>query len=211
MIKKLREISLFFNIEEDILKEISSFCYIKKYEKDKIIFFENETKPYFYAVLFGQVLMYDVDLKGDIIPFNEFSKGEVFGLISKLQNAPFCLNAKTQSHTILIEINYKEFQKYIEKQPFSNRIIKMLSNHILKQTTMQKLLKYDSTTRVIYTLLHFPEKLKKKKYLLAKELHMTPETFSRILSKLKQENLICYCENSIKILKEEELRKKLRI
>jgi len=207
MTNNLRKISLFFNIEDKLLKEISSFCTLKKYNKNEIIFYEGEKDNYFYAILYGNVLMYDVDLKGNIIPKNQFGCSDIFGLIAKIQNKPFCLSAKSESESKIIQIDYEKFQNYISTPPFSNKIIKMLSNNIIEEIEFHKLQKYDATKRVIYTLLNFPHKfVRKKKYMLAKELNMSPETLSRILSKLKQEGIICYCEKAIKVLNEEKLK-----
>jgi len=207
LIEKLKKISLFFNIEDKILKEIASFSFLKEYKKDEIIFYEGERDNYFYGIVYGQVLMYDVDLKGNIIPKNQFGCGDIFGLIAKIQNREYCLNAKSENNSIIIKIDYSKFNKFISNPPFSDRIIKMLSNQIVQEIEFNKLQKYDATTRVIYTLLNFPQKfLRKKKYLLAKELGMTPETLSRILSKLKQKNIICYCEKSIKVLDKDKLK-----
>ena len=47
--------------------------------------------------------------------------------------------------------------------------------------------------------------------MLAKELNMSPETLSRILSKLKNEGIICHCEKSIKVIDKEKLKKYLQI
>ena len=94
MINKLKQISLFFNVDEETLKEISNFCVISTYQKDEIIFFEGEEDKYFYGIVRGNVLMYDVDLKANIIPKHQFSCGDVFGLISQIQNRPYCLSAK---------------------------------------------------------------------------------------------------------------------
>jgi len=212
VINKLKKISLFFNIEENILKDISSFSFIKKFNKNEIIYYEGEKSNYFYGIITGQVLMYDVDLKGNIIPKNQFGCGDIFGLISQIQNKPYCLNAKSESESEIVVIDYSKFQKYISNPPFSDRIIKMLSNQIMQEIEFNKLQKYDTTKRVIYTLLNFPKKfIRKKKYLLAKELNMTPETLSRILSKLKQEEIICYCEKAIKVLDYEKLKKYLNL
>ena len=212
MINKLKKISLFFNIEDKLLSEISSFCKIKKYHKDEIIFYEGEKENYFYAIVYGNILMYDSDLKGNIIPKNQFGCGDIFGLIAQIQNRPFCLNARSESESEIIKIDFSKFNKYISTPPFSDRIIKMLSNSIVQEIEFNKLQKYDATTRVIYTLLNFPHKfVKKKKYMLAKELNMTPETLSRILSKLKNEGIICYCEKSIKVLDYKKLQNYLSI
>ena len=208
MIEKLKRISLFFNIEDSLLEEISSYCSVKKYHKDEIVFYEGEKNKFFYAITYGQVLMYDVDLKGDIIPKNQFGCGDIFGLIAKIQNRPYCLTARSESDSEIILIDYEKFQHHISVPPFSDRIIKMLSNQIVQEIEFNKLQKYDSTKRVIYTLLNFPHKfIKKKKYMLAKELNMTPETLSRILSKLKNEEIICYCEKAIKVLNKDKLKK----
>jgi len=207
MIEKLKKISLFFNTEDNLLKKISSFCTSKIYKKNEIIFYEGEKEEYFYGIIYGNVLMYDVDLKGDIIPKSNLGCGDIFGLISQIQNRPFCLSARSESECEIIKINFSKFKDFISSPPFSDRIIKMLSNQIAQEIEFNKLQKYDATKRVIYTLLNFPQKfVKKKKYMLAKELNMSPETLSRILSRLKNEGIICYCEKSIKVLDKEKLQ-----
>ncbi|ACM93285.1 putative transcriptional regulator, Crp/Fnr family [Nautilia profundicola AmH] len=207
MISKLKKISLFFNIDDEQLKEISNYTTIKTYNKQEIIFYEGEKDKYFYGIIYGQVLMYDVDLKGNVIPKNQFGCGDIFGLISQIQNRPYCLSAISESESQIIKIDYSKFQKHISNPPFSDRIIKMLSNQIMQELEFNKLQKFDATKRVIYTLLNFPQKfVRKKKYLLAKELGMSAETLSRILSKLKNEGIICYCEKSIKVTDYEKLK-----
>ena len=190
-----------------MLSEIAKFCTIKKYQRDEIIFFEGEKDRYFYGITYGNVLMYDSDEKGNIIPKNQFGCGDIFGLIAQIQNKPYCLSAKSESESEIIKINFEKFKNYISNPPFSDRIIKMLSNSILQELEFNKLQKYDATKRVIFTLLNFPHKfLRKKKYMLAKELNMSPETLSRILSRLKNEGIICYCEKSIKVLDYKKLK-----
>jgi CRP/FNR family transcriptional regulator len=207
---KLKKISLFFNIEDKTLQEISSFSIFKKVNKDTVLFYEGEKDHYFYGIIKGSVLMYDTDLKGNIIPKNQFGCGDIFGLISQIQNRPYCLSAKTETECELVAIDYNKFKKYISNPPFSDRIIKMLSNQIMQELEFNKLQKFDTTQRVIYTLLNFPQKfVRKKKYMLAKELNMSPETLSRILSKLKNEGIICYCDKAIKVLDYNKLKKYL--
>lgn len=212
MIKKLRKISLFFNIEDSLLEKISKFSVIKTFNKNEIIFYEGEKDKYFYAIVKGSILMYDSDEKGNIIPKNQLGCGDIFGLIAQIQNKPYCLNAISETESEIIKIDFQKFKNYISNPPFSDRIIKMLSNQIVQEIEFNKLQKYDATRRVIYTLLNFPHKfIRKKKYMLAKELNMSAETLSRILSKLKNEGIICYCEKSIKILDKEKLKNYLPI
>jgi len=210
VIEKLKKISLFFNIKDDLLKEIASFSTLKTYNKDEIIFYEGEKSNFFYGIVCGQVFMYDTTPKGDIIPKSNLSNGDIFGLIAKIQNRAYCLSAKSQTKSEIIKIDYLKFKKLISLPPFSDRIIKMLSNKIVQEIEFNKLQKFDATKRVIYALLNFPQKfIKRKKYLLAKELGMSPETLSRVLTKLKSENIICYCEKSIKVVNYEKLKKYL--
>jgi CRP/FNR family transcriptional regulator len=208
LIHKLKKLSLFFNIEDSLLLEIANYSSIKKYNKEQIIFYEGEKDRYFYGIVKGSVLMYDSDLKGNIIPKNQFGCGDIFGLISQIQNRPYCLSAISESESEIIKIDYSKFQKHISVPPFSDRIIKMLSNQIMQELEFNKLQKFDATKRVIYTLLNFPQKfVRKKKYMLAKELNMSAETLSRILSKLKNDGIICYCEKSIKVTDYDRLKK----
>ena len=210
MIEKLKKISLFFNIKDDLLKEIASFSTLKTYNKDEIIFYEGEKNSFFYGIVCGQILMYDTTTKGDIIPKSSLSNGDIFGLIAKIQNRGYCLSAKNETKSEIIKIDYIKFKKLISIPPFSDRIIKMLSNKIVQEIEFNKLQKFDATKRVIYTLLNFPQKfIKRKKYLLAKELGMSPETLSRILTKLKNENIICHCERSIKVIDYKKLKRYL--
>jgi CRP/FNR family transcriptional regulator len=207
VIQKLKKLSLFFNIEDSLLLEISNYSTIKTYNKDRIIFYEGEKDKYFYGIVKGSVLMYDTDLKGNIIPKNQFGCGDIFGLISQIQNRAYCLSAVSESDSEIIKIDFSKFQKNISVPPFSDRIIKMLSNQIMQELEFNKLQKFDATKRVIYTLLNFPQKfVRKKKYMLAKELNMSAETLSRILSKLKNEGIICYCEKSIKVTDYDQLK-----
>ncbi len=210
MITKLKKISLFFNIDDELLSEISKYCVLKTYQKQEIIFFEGEKDNYFYGIIKGGVLLYDMDLKGNVIPKNQFGCGDIFGLISQIQNRAYCLSAVSECNSQIILIDYSKFQKYISTPPFSDRIIKMLSNQIREELEFNKLRKFDATKRVIYTLLNFPQKfVHKKKYMLASELGMSAETLSRILSKLKNEGIICYCEKSVKVIDYDKLRKVL--
>ncbi len=210
MINTLKRISLFFNVDETKLKEIASFSKIKKYQKNEIIFYEGEKENYFYGIIKGRILMFDVDLKANIIPKNQLSCGDIFGLIAKIQNRNYCLSAKCETDSEIIQVDFNKFNKFTSSSPFSDRIIKMLSHQILQEIEFNKLQKFDSEKRVIYTLLNFPHKfVKKKKYMLAKELGMAPETLSRILSRLKNQGIICYCEKSIKILDNKKLEKQI--
>ena len=95
--------------------------------------------------------MYDVDLKGNIIPKNQFGCGDIFGLISQIQNKPYCLNAKSESESKIVVIDYSKFQKYISNPPFSDRIIKMLSNQIMQEIEFNKLQKYFFFSFFTYT------------------------------------------------------------
>jgi CRP/FNR family transcriptional regulator len=208
---KIQKLSLFFNVDERLLEEIEGVSYFKKYRRGEIIFFEGEVRDHFFGVLKGGVLLYDTDKKGEIIPRMEVEEGGIFGLIAKIQNRPFCLSAMAQKETEIVGIPYKKFAKHLPYPPFSDRVIKMLSYQIYQQMELSKLVKLPALQRVAYTLLHFPDKFRRLKwYLIAKELNMTPETLSRILSKFRQQQVIKIADRQVEILDRDYLERLLR-
>jgi CRP/FNR family transcriptional regulator len=203
----LKKFALFFSVKEKTIDEISQFCEVLSFKKDEIIFFENEKLEHIYGVISGDVILYSVDSKGNIIPKSNLFSGEIFGLISNIQNEPSFLNARALSDVVIVKIEFKKFKKYISYPPFSDRIIKLLTNNIKNHMRLSKLDELDSTKKLAYVLLNFPQRfLHKKKYLLAKELKMTPETLSRVMRKFKNENIINEIEHKIVVVDEEKLK-----
>jgi CRP/FNR family transcriptional regulator len=201
-VKGLEKISLFFNVEEEILEKIARFSFLKRCQKGEVIFYEGEQDHYFYGILEGEILLYETDQKGEIIPRMQMEKGEVFGLIAQIQNRPYCLTAMAQSELTIVGIDYRKFATYLPHPPFSMRVIKMLSYQIYQQMEFSKIAKFNAEKRVLYTLQKFPLKFKKlKRYMLAKELNMTPETLSRILSSLKSRGIVEEKNRELKLLK----------
>jgi len=207
-VRRIQELSLFFNLDGEIIEEIGRFSFFRKYKKGSIIFLEGEEREHFYGILKGRVLLYDVDQKGEIIPRMEVGKGDIFGLIAKIQNRPFCLSALTQTEVEILGIDYRRFSKYLSIPPISDRVIRMLSYQIYQQMELSKIAKLPALYRVAYTILHFPDKFRRLKwYLIARELNMSRETLSRILSKLKQQGIIAIHEREIKVLQPDYLQK----
>jgi len=206
----LKKFALFFSVEESVIDEISQFCEVLYFKADEIIFLENEELNHIYGVISGDVILYSVDNKGSIVPKNHLFSGEVFGLISNIQNQPSFLNARALNDVVIVKIEFKKFKKYISYPPFSDRIIKLLTNNIRSHMKLSKLDDFDSTEKLAYVLLNFPPRfLDKKKYLLAKELKMSPETLSRVMRKFKNENIIEEINQKIRVIDEKKLKKYL--
>jgi len=200
-VKGLNQISLFFNVEEKVLEQIARFSFLKRYKKGEVIFYEGEEGNYFYGVLEGEILLYESNEKGEIIPRMQMEKGEIFGLIAQIQNRPYCLSALAQTNLVVVGIDYRRFSHYLSLPPFSIRIIKMLSYQIYQQMEFSKIAKYNASKRVLFTLKKFPYKFKKlKRYMLAKELNMTPETLSRILSNFKSRGIVMEENRELKLV-----------
>lgn len=202
----LRKLHLFFNADEHLLKDLIPHCHFKTYQEDEIIYYEGEESHYVFGVIKGSVILYSTNLKQEVVPKRSVFCGEIFGLINNIQNRPYFFNAKTLRETLVVKISFNALKQHMSTPPLSDKLIKMLAYTIQNQMTLSKLDDLNATQKVAYTLLHFPQRFfKKKKYLLAKELKMSPETLSRVLSKLKNDDIICYCDKSIRVLNKEEL------
>jgi len=104
----LRKITHFSELNDEQLKKIYSFCSIKRFDKNDIIFFETEPYKGFYAVMTGHIKVFKVspDGKEQIInifePFMTFAEVPMFnGIKSGSKNQEYPANASSKIRNIL--------------------------------------------------------------------------------------------------------------
>ncbi len=155
----------------------------------------------FFLLFSGQMKLYRVSIEGQekvleiIQPGGSFAEAVMF-----LENRIFPVSAQTLKPSEVISINTQLFRSLLARSPNSCfRMMGDLSMRIHRRLNeIETLTLQNATYRVIrYLMMLLPVdqnnqsvKLPASKRLIASQLAIQPETFSRILHKLKEEKII---------------------
>ena len=202
MITQLQQTDLFNSLSLEELENIST---VHKFQKDNIVFSEGDSSEYFYFLVEGSVKVYKVDTKGTEIVVHNFENNTLLAEMATIEKINFPATCICMKDSTFILIKRDDFLQILESNAkVSFQVIKSLSKKIQSfNGLLNRSLIFDATTKVASYINDNPELLKtKKKKAIATELQMTPETFSRILKKLKDLKLI---DNDLNILDKDKI------
>ncbi len=203
---------LFKNIDEEtILSLISQIPYsIKEYEKEDIIAIEDDDCNSLAIILKGKIEIYKSFPSGKVITINYFEAGNVFGealIFSQSHKYPATIVASAPSQIIYIKKEY--VAKLMEANNMVlNNFVSVLSNRILMLNDRMTNLSYDTIRKKIANILLIEYSKQKNKNLIlpfcrkkmADLLNIPRPSLSRELMKMKDEGIITYHKNKLKIL-----------
>ena len=205
---ELNDIPLFSGLDEKQLSEIRSHMNVHQYSKESIVFYEGDKSEYLHVLLEGSVKMYKTTPKGRRIHMHDFYAPEIIALFVAFEHIPFPASCEITSDGYIGLLPLKKLYKCMEDVEFSLAIIKSLTSRMnLLATLVHKETIYTSEAKVADVILNNArvfERLKNTE--IAAMLNLTPETLSRILSKLKKEEIIIIKDHVVCILNEDALR-----
>jgi CRP/FNR family transcriptional regulator len=191
---------LFGGLPEEQLKELELIAIGNRCGKGEIIFSEGDEGNGFYVVVAGMVKIFKVSLEGKEHILHVFGSGEPFGEVPVFagQKFPASAEAITQAH--LLFFPRTSFVDLISRSPsLALNMLSLLSIR-LRQFTVQieHLSLKEIPGRLAAYLVYFAEEqenddyvdLKISKGQLASLLGTIPETLSRILARMSDQNLI---------------------
>ncbi len=182
---------------EDLLKGI----HLHTYAPNDHLFRFGETSDRFYLLYSGQVKLYRVSVDGQekvleiIQPGGSFAEAIMF-----MEKQLYPANAQTLKASEIISVNTQLFRSLLRSSP--NACFRMMANLSMRLhrrlNEIETLTLQNATYRVIrYLIMLLPShddnqaiKLPASKRLIASQLAIQPETFSRILHKLQEEGII---------------------
>jgi CRP/FNR family transcriptional regulator len=205
-----REDFSFFSFlkEEDLhrLKEIS----IKKYfNKDEILFYKGDEPKYLHLLIKGIAKLYTYDHKDNEVIIHNLMAPSLIAEIVNYEDLKFPANCAFETKGEVLLIDYEKFKvEFLLKPEISMFFIKSLTkkikalesfiNYNISSNSLEKIAKFLLDNESILINL--------KQVKIAQLLNITPETFSRKLSKLKKEKIIQNEKGYIKILNHEKLK-----
>lgn len=208
----LKNIPFFSQLDDAILKELSTIAVAENFAAGDILFYEKDSKDSIFYILDGMIKFYKVDrFDNEIFLYKLNSNSLVFDIskfcdeyaISCYANSEFIADSK-----VLIFEN-KKFKEMIEKNHTFMKIILKESFRMIQQfqCIISRNVVYDGTAKVAHMLAHDLENFNTlKKHEIAYMLHLQPETLSRILKKLIRNEIIVIEKNCAKIVKMNELQ-----
>lgn len=198
------KISIFQNLKEDQLGEITSKIKRKDYLKNEVVFFEGDRADRLYLLNKGKVKVYRYNKEGKEQIIYILSEGDFIGDSAIFKSGEFKFSAEAIEDTNICELTKEDFQDIIRENP--EIALKVLENTYERMEKLEQLVQSLSTkdveTRIAGLLLNFIKDFGKpsgneiiielplSREDLANYIGVTRETISRKLSLMQEEGIL---------------------
>lgn len=205
---KLQDIPLFSGLSEIQLEEMQTHLYLKHYAKGSIVFYEEDNSEYLYILLEGSVRMYKTTPGGKEVYIHGIHAPSPIALFPALERVPFPASCGFLTSGTVALLPLEKFHNCLQNLDFSLAVIKAMSKRMkLLETLLHKETVFSSEAKVsdlITRNSRIFQYLKNNE--IASILNITPETLSRILTKLKNEDIITIDKHIVTVLNENALQ-----
>lgn len=204
----LKDIPLFSGLSDEHISKLQHQLHVKHYTKDSIVFYEGDESDYLHILMDGTVRLYKTTPKGTQIHMHNFEAPEIIALFAAFETVPFPATCEFLTEGSVGLIPLTKIYDCLNNADFSLSLITALSRRMkLLADLLHKETVYSSEAKIadlIYTNSSVFQRLKNNE--IASVLNITPETLSRILSKLKKEEIITLKDHVLTIHDEEALQ-----
>lgn len=218
--QELRQHYLFRRLSDEAFQAILDRSGLLILKRNEMLFEAGNEASRFFLVRNGQMTLFQSSPDGNEKIVDIIGPGQAFAeAVMFMEGSRYPINSKATVDTELFYFDNIVFMKQLQNSSalcFSlmadmSARLKGLINEISELTI------YNAKHRLIsYLLGHISDlqdkpmiKLTASKSMIASRLSITPETFSRILSKLKKEGLISIEDETIILLKPEKLKESI--
>jgi CRP/FNR family transcriptional regulator len=211
----IAETILFSGLNEKELERVGKVALEKDFAKGQSVFLEGEEGAGFYIVSRGLVKIYKISMDGKEQILHIMGPGDPFGEVPVFSGQRFPANAETLTESDLLFFPRHDFVDLIAHYPsLAMNMLSVLSAR-LRQFTIQieNLTLREVPARLAAYLIYVADRDKQAKAVtldiskgqLASLLGTVPETLSRALTNMKNNELIQTHGNTIVLLKRNEL------
>jgi len=196
----------------DELTELSALVVPRSFEPGEFVFWEGDTPEWFYLVAEGRVKVVKHSSSGKEFIIAFFGPGEMFGEVAVFEDKPYPASAQAIAETKVLGIKRGDFLSFLADRPqVALRIINVLGGRLRDaQRRLKDLASERVEQRLAQTLLMLSSKLGLTLPFTRQEIAdmagTTTETAIRVMSRLKQGNIIRSVRGKVIILDKEKLR-----
>jgi len=203
----ISKIPMFSGLPLEMQDKIKDNLIVKKYSKNSIVFYEGDIPKFMYIVLEGSVKMYKTTAKGNQVHINVLKAPSLIGEYVYFEEQLFPATCEFIKEGTIGLIPFEVIDSLLNHKTFSKAIIKSLTSKVmLLSTLVHKETIFSSEAKVADILIHKAtifQRLKNTE--IASILNLAPETFSRILTKFKKDNIAYVKDHQVKILDQDRL------
>lgn len=201
----LHQFGYFKDISEKSMQDLADICLSKSFEKKEIIFTEGEKGYALFYCINGRIQLYKTAPDGKEVVIKVINPGELFGEVVLFETDDYPVTAVALNKSLLFIMPKHQFHCLLERPDFRNDFIATLMR---KQRYLADQIKYLTTRDVEERLFLFLQQnygqekrikpsISKKD--MAAAIGTTPETLSRVLLRLGQEDLLRWEDKYIEI------------
>ncbi len=214
MFSNLKQTSLFSDFNDSDFDYLRSISNTKDIEKDCVVFYKGDESKNLHVLLEGSVKIYKNNHKGNEIILRIIEPVSFIAQLANIEYMSYPSSCATISNSKILSIDFKKFEdKFLNNPKSSLLFMKSLTKMTMKlEETVSTNLTLDSTSKVakhIFESTPFDCSLNHK--ISASMLNITPETYSRVVRKFKDNNIIDEIDGKFIILDGEELQKYFNI
>ncbi len=219
--REVRTHHLFKCLSDECFQIVSQNAGLISLKKNEMLYECGFEASHFFLIRKGQITLSQTSLDGNEKIVDIFESGQTFAESSMfIDSKCYSVNARATCNTDLFYFDSDTFKSQLYNSNDSCFSLMVDMSNCLRSKTQEiiELSIHDAQYRLVNYLLEkccdqndlscqAVVKLSTTKSLLASRLSITPETFSRILSRLKKQTLIRIEDDVITLIKPDELRK----
>lgn len=203
--RELEKIDLFSQLSPHALDSLSQGCVFRRTEAERFIFHEGDEGSDFFLMLSGRARVYKSGADGKEIPIKLISRGDVFGEVVLFEDTSYPASCVCVEDCEFIQIRKRVFTDLLKDASFSVEFfsllmkkLRYLNERIIYLSAMDvderffRFLRDNYGVRPSYDIA-----MSKKDAALA--IGTIPETFSRMIARLKKSGLIEWDSGDLKV------------
>ncbi|MCP3851979.1 MAG: Crp/Fnr family transcriptional regulator [Gammaproteobacteria bacterium] len=215
--QELRQHYLFRRLSDDAFNHILEQSNLSSLKRNEMLFEQGNEASRFFLVRSGQIMLFQTSPEGNEKVVDIIGPGQTFAeAVMFMEGNRYPVNARSTNNTELFYFDNHIFTEELQKS--NSLCFAMMADMSTRLkgllTEISELTIYNAKHRLIsYLLGHINDlqeqptvKLTATKTMIASRLSITPETFSRILSKLRKEGLIRIEDETITLVQPDKLK-----
>lgn len=189
----LRTIAMFESLDAEAFASLEKMARIKKYNKGAILFFEGDSPDSVVILTKGVLKLFKTTQYDKEVVLHYFTPVTLVAEAAMLHRIPYPATATFESDSEVILIDYKTFEScFLSNIETAKELIFSLSRKVrMLESVIERGMVMDAAERVYSLIQKSPEVFESlRNFEIANVLNISPETLSRILKKLQQDEKI---------------------